>query len=62
MRALGLGHVGHHDVGLLGEGCAEAQAEVHRHPEDQGEVAALERRPSRAGEEQGVVGGQAAAG
>ncbi len=60
--ALGLGEVDRHDLGLLAEGAAEAEPEVHRDADHQRHVGALERGAARAGEEVRVVGRQAAPG
>jgi len=59
LLALGLGRVDDDDVGLLPECRPERQAEVHRDPDDQGDVGALQAHSPHAREEQLVVGGYA---
>ena len=44
--ALGLGAVEHDQLGLLAEGAAEAEPEVHRHADHERDVGALQRHPS----------------
>ncbi len=57
-----LGAVDRDDLGLLAERLPEAEAEVHRHADDERDVGALERGRARARERERVVGGDAAAG
>src|SRR5213079_2597152 len=48
MVTLGLRPVDHHDLGLLAEGGAEAEAEVHRDADDDRDVGSLETGAARA--------------
>ncbi len=59
--AVGACRVDDHDLGVLAERRAEAQPEVHGHPDHQGHVGLLEALPSRARECKLVVGGHASA-
>ena len=59
--ALGRGRAHDHDLGLVAERGAEAEAEVHRHSDHQRHVGALQPGPARTREELRVVGRHAAA-
>jgi hypothetical protein len=60
MMALGLGHIDHHDLRVLAERAAEAEPEVHRHADHQGDVRPLQPVGACPREEQLVVGRHAA--
>ena len=51
----------HHDLRLLAERAAEAETEIHRHPNDERDVGTLQGGASRAREEAFVIGGHAPA-
>ena len=61
MLALGLGDVDRDHLALGREGGAEREPEVERHPDHERDVGLAEPGAARAGEEQLVVGGHAAA-
>ena len=50
------------DLGLRSEGGAEAESEIERNADDERDVGSAEPVAARAGEEAGMVGGQAPAG